>query len=161
MCEVVKSQLPYSQQLRLHGLISSDLGLCVNWSWVSECKMDVKSTWIFYMASNGSCFMITWIIFKNHLLKVGPNTKPRRPWHSESRNCWFVTFNRVWEPAWIEFIEIAFSWGLGHKGLHKYTWGPVPTLHDFGKCQATAFGNFIWALTTSWSRLLARVWSGL
>ena len=24
-----------------------------------------------YMASNGSCFMVTWIIFKNHLLEVG------------------------------------------------------------------------------------------
>ena len=23
-----------------------------------------------YMASNGSCFMVTWIIFKNHLLEV-------------------------------------------------------------------------------------------
>ena len=23
------------------------------------------------MASNGSCFMVTWIVFKNHLLKVG------------------------------------------------------------------------------------------
>ena len=24
-----------------------------------------------YMASNGSCFMITWVVFKNHLLEVG------------------------------------------------------------------------------------------
>ena len=24
-----------------------------------------------YMAPNGSCFMATWTIFKNHLLKVG------------------------------------------------------------------------------------------
>ena len=24
-----------------------------------------------YMASNGSCFMVTWILFKNHLLEVG------------------------------------------------------------------------------------------
>ena len=24
-----------------------------------------------YMASNGSCFMVTWIIFKKHLLEVG------------------------------------------------------------------------------------------
>jgi hypothetical protein len=33
--------------------------------------MDVKSTWIFYMAFTGSCFMVTWIVFKNHLLEVG------------------------------------------------------------------------------------------
>jgi hypothetical protein len=24
-----------------------------------------------YMASNGSCFMVTWTLFKNHLLEVG------------------------------------------------------------------------------------------
>ena len=24
-----------------------------------------------YMASNGSCFMVTWIIFEKHLLEVG------------------------------------------------------------------------------------------
>ena len=31
------------------------------------CKVYTDS----YMASNGSCFMVTWIIFKNHLLQVG------------------------------------------------------------------------------------------
>ena len=31
------------------------------------CKVYVDS----YMASNGSCFMVNWIIFKNHLLEVG------------------------------------------------------------------------------------------
>ena len=30
------------------------------------CKAYMDS----YMASNGSCFMVTWIIFKNHLLEV-------------------------------------------------------------------------------------------
>jgi hypothetical protein len=32
-----------------------------------ECKVYMDS----YMASNGSCFMLTWTIFKNNLLKVG------------------------------------------------------------------------------------------
>ena len=31
------------------------------------CEVYVGS----YMALNGSCLMITWIILKNHLLKVG------------------------------------------------------------------------------------------
>ena len=31
------------------------------------CKVHMDS----YMASNGSCFMVTGIIFKNHLLEVG------------------------------------------------------------------------------------------
>ena len=33
----------------------------------SGCKVYIDS----YMASTGSCFMVTWIISKNHLLKVG------------------------------------------------------------------------------------------
>jgi hypothetical protein len=32
-----------------------------------ECKVYMD----FYMASNGSRFMVTWTIFKNHLLEVG------------------------------------------------------------------------------------------
>ena len=31
------------------------------------CKVHMDS----YVASNGSCFMVTWIIFKTHLLEVG------------------------------------------------------------------------------------------
>ena len=31
------------------------------------CKVYMDS----HMASNGSCFTVTWIIFKNHLLEVG------------------------------------------------------------------------------------------
>jgi hypothetical protein len=31
------------------------------------CKVTMDS----YMASNGSCFMVTWTIFKSHLLEVG------------------------------------------------------------------------------------------
>ena len=31
------------------------------------CKVHMDS----YMASNGSCFMVTWTSFKNHLLEVG------------------------------------------------------------------------------------------
>jgi hypothetical protein len=34
-------------------------------------KMDVKVYMYSYMASNTSCFMVTWIVFKNHFLEVG------------------------------------------------------------------------------------------
>ena len=34
---------------------------------VRECKIDGKVYMDSYMALNGSCFMATWIIFKNHL----------------------------------------------------------------------------------------------
>jgi hypothetical protein len=33
---------------------------------VNACKVYMAS----YMASNGSCFMVTWTILKDHLLKV-------------------------------------------------------------------------------------------
>jgi hypothetical protein len=32
-----------------------------------ECKVYMDS----YMAPNGLCLMVTWIIFKNHVLEVG------------------------------------------------------------------------------------------
>ena len=38
---------------------------------VCECKVDVESTWIPTWHPNGSCFMVTWTILKNHLLEVG------------------------------------------------------------------------------------------
>ena len=37
---------------------------------VCECKMDVESTWISYMASNISCFTVMFTMFQNHLLEV-------------------------------------------------------------------------------------------
>ena len=51
-------------QVRYFTLRSRDL-----WNmWMQDgCKVYVD----FYMASNGSCFMVTWTLFKNHLLKVG------------------------------------------------------------------------------------------
>ena len=41
--------------------------------YIRECnKMDVNSTWTYsYMALNWPCFIVTWTIFKNHLLEVG------------------------------------------------------------------------------------------
>ena len=37
------------------------------------CKVHMNS----YMASNGSCFMVTWTIFDNHLLDVVDLTQNR------------------------------------------------------------------------------------
>ena len=43
-----------------------------------------------------------------------------------------------------------------------YTWGSVTTLDDFGGVLGRwPLDTFFWAITISWSRLLARVWSGL
>ena len=45
-----------------------------------------------YMASNGSCFMVTWAIFKNHLLDVGLNIKPGDHDSPNTQKCWFILF---------------------------------------------------------------------
>ena len=41
-----------------------------------------------------------------------------------------------------------------------YTRGSVTTLHGFGGVLRRPWDTFFWALTISWSRQLARVWSG-
>ena len=99
---------------------------------VCECKMDVKSTWIRYMTSNGSCFAVTWILFKNHLLEVGltQNRETTALWTRTT--CWFILFYHVWGPTWreIHWNSIwlrAWSYITSH-----YTWGSVTTLDDFG-----------------------------
>jgi hypothetical protein len=38
---------------------------------VCECKMDVMSAWSPTWHRMGSCFMVTWTVFKPHLLEVG------------------------------------------------------------------------------------------
>ena len=41
-----------------------------------------------------------------------------------------------------------------------YTWRSVTTLNDFGGNLGQPLETLFWALTISWSRLLAHVWSG-
>ena len=91
------------------------------------------------MASNGSCFMATWIIFKNHLLEVG------------------LTQNR----------ETMALRNLIENSLKKYMVdGPITcdfTLHLRAYDHIPLFWNFVvgqpfdtsFGLTISWSRLLA------
>ena len=73
-----------------------------------------------------------------------------------AHNCYFIMFDHVW-------IEIHWNniWlrAPSHRTPH-YTWGSVTTLRDFGGVLGQSLDNFFWALTVSWSWLLARVWSG-
>ena len=65
------------------------------------------------------------------------------------------------DPTYINSTHWSSIWlrARSHMSSH-YTWGPVTTFHDFGSVSGTVFGHFFWALTISWSRLLARLWSG-
>ena len=120
------------------------------------CKVYMDS----YMASNGSCFMVTWIIFKNRLLEVGLTQNQETHGTLNAHYCCFILFYHVWGPAWIE-IHWNGIWlrAWSHMTSH-YTWGSVTTLHDFGGVLGRPLDTFFWALTNSWSWLLARVWSG-
>ena len=64
----------------------------------------------FYMASNGSCFMVTWTIFKNHLLEVGLTlNQTGRPWYSEHSLTTIGLFYFIMceDPHELKIIEIA------------------------------------------------------
>jgi hypothetical protein len=88
-----------------------------------------------------------------------PNTRPGDHGTPNTHNCWFILIYHVWRSAWIE-IHWNSIWlrARSHMTSH-YTWGPVTTLHDFGDVLGRPLDTFFWALTISWSRLLARVWS--
>jgi hypothetical protein len=64
------------------------------------------------------------------------------------------------DPHEYNFIEIAFGWGDRSHMTSHYTWGFVTTLHDFGTALGRPLDSFSWALTISWSWLLACVQSG-
>ena len=105
--------------------------------------------------------MVTWIVFKNPPLGGRLSTKMRDYGTLNTHNHWFLLFYRVWGPAWIKIIEIAFGWEPGHIWLHTTTWGSVTTLqHEFGGALGRPLVTFFWALTISRSWLLAHVWSG-
>jgi len=77
-----------------------------------------------YMASNGSCLKVTWIIFYKPLLGGSPNTKLGTPNDTlNAHNRWFILVYHMWGPTW---IEIAFGWGLGHIWLHTTLEGLWP-----------------------------------
>jgi len=65
------------------------------------------------------------------------------------------------DPYECKFIEIAFGWGPGHIWLQttlKDPWPHYMTL-ELG-VSGRPLDTFLWALTISWSRFLAHVWSG-
>ena len=119
--------------------------------WMQDgCKVYMDS----YVASNGSCFMVTWTIPKNHFLEVGDHDT------LNAHNRWFILFYHAWGPAWIK-IHWNSIWlrTQSHMTSH-YTRGCVITLHDFGGVLGRPLDTFFWVLTISLSHLLARVWSG-
>ena len=125
--------------------------------WMQDgCKVHKDS----YMASNGSCFIVTWIIFKNHLLEIGPthNRETMAPRMLTIFN-WFYIYH-VWGAACIEIHRNSIWLRAQSHMVSDCNWRSVKTLHGFGGVFWRPLDTFFWALTISWSRLLARVWTG-
>ena len=117
------------------------------------------------MASNESCVMVTWTIFKKYLLEVGLTKK----WETMALRMLTTVdlfhFYRRWGPAWIESYWKAFGWGGRHTWLHttleypwphymilEVSWDGLRTL-SFGPSQyhgswhicEVALSNFFWS----------------
>jgi hypothetical protein len=75
-----------------------------------DVMMDGKVYMDFYMASNGSCSLVTWSVLQKPPLGGRPNTKPGKPQHSErSRPLVYYIFIMCEDPHEWKLIEIAFS----------------------------------------------------
>jgi hypothetical protein len=109
-----------------------------------------------YMASNGSCFMVTWTIFQKPPLGGRPNTKPGDHGTPNVHNRWHILFYHVWEPTWINdyWNSICHIW------LHVTLEDPWPHYMIWEVCWDNLWTLFFWELTISWSRLLAHVLRG-
>jgi hypothetical protein len=120
------------------------------------CKVYMDS----YMASNKSCFMVTWIIFKNQCLEVGQTQNRETMALRTLTTVDLFYFIMCEEPTQIEiYWNSNCLRARSHMASH-YTSRPVTTLHGFGSALGRLVDNFLWALTISWSRILSRVWHG-
>ena len=125
--------------------------------WMQDgCKVYMAS----YMASSGSCFMVTWTISKNHFLEVGAHTNLGDHGTPNAHNRWFVLLYQVRGSAWIAIHWNNIWLRAQHIWLHTTLEDPWPHHMMLGGVLGRPLDTFFWALTFSWSRLLARVWSG-
>ena len=104
--------------------------------------------------------MVTRIIFKNHLSEVGLTQNRETMALRTLTTIDLFYFIVVWGPTRIE-IHWNSIWlrDRSHMTSH-YTRGSVTKLDDFEGVLGRPLDTLFWALTISWSRLLARVWRG-
>ena len=120
---------------------------------VCECKMDVKSIWNSYMASNGSCFMVTGIIFKNSLSEVGLTQNRETMTLQVLTTVDLLLYSITCEdPTWMEIHWNSICLRAQSQMASHYTRGPMTTLHVFGSVLGRPLDTFFWALTISWSQ---------
>ena len=128
-----------------------------------------RSMWIHggCKSLHGFLHGIEWIVLHGHLdyfqnSSCGgrPNIKPLGDHGTpNTHNCWFILFDHVRGPAWVGIHWSSSSLSARSHMTSHYTWGSVTTLHSFGGGWRRPWDTSFWALTISWSRLLAHVWS--
>ena len=110
---------------------------------VCECKMDVKSTWIPTWHPMDHVFMVTRIIFKNHLLEVGPTQ------NQETMALGTLTTTDLFysimceDPSEWKLIEITFGSRSGHIWLHTTLEGPWLHYMILKVSRDNLFGHFL------------------
>ena len=118
--------------------------------WQDGCKVYMDS----YMASNGSWFMVTWTVFKNHLLEVGltQNREIMALWKFATVD--LLYFIMCEDPHEYKLIEIAlveslvtYDFTLHLRVCDHNTW--------FWRCLGMVFGHFFLNPHNFW--LLAHV----
>ena len=92
------------------------------------CKVYMDS----YVASNGSCFMVIWTIFKNHMLEVGLAQNQEIMALRTFTTVGLVYFNMCEDHEWIECHWNSIWWRVQSYMTSHCTWGSMTTLHDFG-----------------------------
>ena len=124
--------------------------------WMQDgCKVYKDS----FMASNGSCFVVTWTIFKKPPLGGRPNTRSGDHGTMNAHNHWFIIFYRAWGPTWIDIHWNSIWFWPSYIWLHTTLEDPWPH-YMIWRVLGQPLDAFFWALTISWSWPLARMWNG-
>jgi hypothetical protein len=94
------------------------------WMQDDGCKVYMDS----YMASNGSCFMVVWIVFTNHFLEIGltQNRETMTLWTFTNVDLFY--FIMCEDSQGYKFNELVFGGGPDYMGLHTTLEGLWP--HD-------------------------------
>ena len=122
--------------------------------WMQDgCKVVYMDS---YMASNGSCSMVTWTIFKNHLLEVGLTQNQETMALQPLTTIGVFYFIMCEDPAWIEIHQNSIL-GVGpvtnhftlHLRIHGHTYIILKLCwHDlwklsFGLAQSHGHGSWL------------------
>ena len=128
------------------------------------CSRDQRSKWmqdeckvymVSYMTLNGSCFMVTWTIFKNRLLKVGMTQNRETMALRTLTTGWFILFYQVWGSVGIDihwngmWLKDPFTYDFtlhlrprGHTRWFWRCWDGLWTL-SFGLSQFHGHGSWL------------------